>query len=146
MRTSWVALDGRKGRISAAREQTMCDRSPSKAVAARYSAGQQVAVVGSEIRLFGKNKGVVYLDPEITNRAFQFRVSKQELAGAQIAGFACRGARPLSAGGCGSRRSRIEPDQGDPVTQQATILARSQVISPATTAREEPVVVTARSA
>ena len=64
----------------------MCDRSPSKAVAARYSAGQQVAVVGSEIRLFGKNKGVVYLDPEITNRAFQFRVSKQELAGAQIAG------------------------------------------------------------
>jgi hypothetical protein len=124
----------------------MCDRSPSKAVAARYSAGQQVAVVGSEIRLFGKNKGVVYLDPEITNRAFQFRVSKQKLAGAQIAGSLVEERDLCPPEAVGPVRSRIEPDQGDPVIQQATILARSQVISPATTAREEPVVVTARSA
>src|SRR5213076_2525063 len=115
--------------------QTMCDRSPSKAVAARYSAGQQVAVVGSEIRLFGKNKGVVYLDPELTNRAFQFRVSKQKLAGSLVDE---RDLCPPEA--VGPVRSRIEPDQGDPGIQQATILARSQVISPATTAREEPVV------
>jgi len=66
--------------------------------------------IGSEIRLFGKKKGVVYLDPEITNRAFQFGVSKQKLASAQIAGSLIEERDLCAPEAVGAVRSGIEPD------------------------------------
>ena len=39
----------------------------------------------SEIGLLRKHKGVVDLDTEVTDRAFELRMTEQKLAGAQIA-------------------------------------------------------------
>ena len=39
------------------------------------------AVVVSEFGLLGDDQGIVYLDPEVPDRALQLRVTEQELAG-----------------------------------------------------------------
>ena len=39
------------------------------------------AVVVSEVGLLREDQGIVYLDPEVPDRALQLRVTKQELAG-----------------------------------------------------------------
>ncbi len=40
----------------------------------------------SKVRLLGQDQSVIDLDAEIANRALQLGMTKQELAGAQIAG------------------------------------------------------------
>jgi len=57
------------GRKAAGREAPVCDRSPLETGRQRQSRRPAAAVVCLEIRLLGKNKRVIYLDPEITNRA-----------------------------------------------------------------------------
>lgn len=47
----------------------------------RWSRRLSAAVVDSEVGLLRENQGIVYLDPEVPDRALQLRVTEQELAG-----------------------------------------------------------------
>ena len=91
-----LGRSGRNGRISGARAQLVCDRSPRTPVVWRSQGGLPAALVGPEIRLLGKNKRVADLDAEITNR-LPVSYDRVGLTCAQIAGSLVEsgGERPL---------------------------------------------------
>jgi hypothetical protein len=72
-------------------------------------------VGNSEVCLLGEDQGVIHLDPEISDSAFQLRVVEQELTRAEIACALVdeRDLRPAQA--VGVIDGWIEPDQSYPV-------------------------------
>lgn len=54
---------------------------PPKSGDSRWSRRPSAAVVVSEFGLLREDQGIVYLNPEVPDRALQLRVTEQELAG-----------------------------------------------------------------
>ena len=90
----------------------------------------------SEVNLFRYCQGVIDLDAEIPDRAFNFGVPKQELDSSEIA------RPPIDQGGfCTSQRRRakqprVQSDACDPLRHEPGILARCHIAVRTATAGE----------
>ena len=69
----------------------------------------------SDIDLFRYCESIVYLDPEISNGAFDLSVPKKQLHGSQIARATIDQRRFCSTKRMGTEDVWVEPDAGDPV-------------------------------
>jgi len=93
----------------------------------------------SDINLFRYSEGVIHLNAEIPDRAFDLGMPEQELDGPEIA------RPPIDQGSlCASQRMRpkqprVQPDASDPIGDEPRILARCHVAVWTTTAREQEV-------
>jgi len=76
----------------------------------------------SDVDLLGNGQRVVDLNAEITNRAFDFPMSKKKLDGAKISCSPIDQGRLGPAQGMGAVESWIEADCGDPFRDQSGVL------------------------
>src|SRR6516225_6417593 len=101
-------------------------------------ARQAAALPGtSDIDLFGYGKGVVDFDTEVTHRALDFFMLQQELHCAQVAGATVNECGLGSAQRMCAKQAWVEPDAGDPLADQPSILpCRNSSVAAATAAKE----------
>ena len=91
----------------------------------------------SDINLFRYRQGVIDLDAEIPDRAFDLGMPEQELDGSEIA------CAPIDQGSfCASQRMRakkprVQPNASDPLRYEPRILARRHVAVGTPTAGEQ---------
>jgi hypothetical protein len=71
----------------------------------------------SNVNLFRYRKLIVDLDAEISHSAFNFRVTKQELHGSQVASAPVDQGRLGSTEGMGPEEPGVQPDAADPAGQ-----------------------------
>ena len=81
----------------------------------------------SELNLLGDAEGVVDLDAELTDSAFELRVSEEELYGSQVARFLINLSRLCSAHRVRAVRRMIETGALNPSMDDARVLASRQV-------------------
>src|SRR6516164_6199780 len=91
----------------------------------------------SDIDLFGYGKGIVDFDTEITHRALDFFMLQQELHCAQVAGATINECSLGSAQRMCAEQAWVEPDAGDPLADQPSILpCRNSSVAAATAGKE----------
>jgi hypothetical protein len=81
----------------------------------------------SELNLLGDAEGVVDLDAELTDSAFELRVSEEELYGSQVARLLINLSRLCSAHRVRAVRRMIETGALNPSMDDARVLASRQV-------------------
>jgi len=77
----------------------------------------------SNINLFSYGQGIVDLDAEIPDRAFDFGMPEQELDGPQIAGASIDQGSFRASKRMSPKKPRVQPDAPDPLRYEARILS-----------------------
>jgi len=86
--------------------------------------------------LFSYREGIIDLNAEVSDGAFDFGVAKQELHGPQVAGSTIDERCLCSPQRMGAKEIRIEPDGGDPFRKEPCLLPRGHALSKAASAGE----------
>jgi hypothetical protein len=87
--------------------------------------------------LFRYRQGVIDLDAEIPDRAFDLGMPEQELDGPEIARPPVDQGRFCASQRVGSEQPRVEPDAANPVRDEACILAGGHAVSGTATTRKQ---------
>jgi hypothetical protein len=99
----------------------------------------------SDLRAFGEDQCILYIDAEISDSALQ-PVTKQDLYGAQIASLLIDDGRLGSAQRMCPVVLLAQPNSGDPLVNETSILTGADVIAMIDPARKDEVVERASSA
>jgi hypothetical protein len=99
------------------------------------------AAATSEFNLLGQFERVVEFHAQVANRCLQLCVSKQELAGPQIACPLVNQGDLRPAQTVGAEKRVIEPGKIQPIVEQSRVLAGGHGLSRFASAREEPVAI-----
>jgi hypothetical protein len=90
----------------------------------------------SDVDLFSYREGIIDLDAEVSDGAFDFDVAKQELHGPQVAGSTVDQRRLCSSQRMCAKKLWVEPDAGDPSGKESCVLPCRHALAEATPARE----------
>jgi hypothetical protein len=77
----------------------------------------------SDINLFRYGEGIIDLDSEVSDGAFDLGVAKQKLHGSQVACPAVDQRCFCPSKGVGAKEVWVQPDTGDPPGDQACVLS-----------------------
>src|ERR1700693_3693353 len=86
----------------------------------------------SDINLFCYGQGIIDLDAEVSDGAFDLGVSEQKLHGSQVAGALVDQRCLCSSEGVGAKEMWLQPDAGNPLGDKACVLPRRHAPSRAT--------------
>src|SRR4051812_1634165 len=95
----------------------------------RTGRARQLCPGSSDVNLFSYRKGIVDLNAEVAHRALDFRVAQQDLDGAQIACSPVDERRLSAAQRVRAKQEWVETDAGDPLADQARVLARRHTLT-----------------
>jgi hypothetical protein len=98
--------------------------------------GQSVAALPrcSDVDLLGDRERVIDLDAKVSDRALHLGVAKEQLNRPEVSGSPIDQGRLGSTQRMSAEQRRVETDAGDPLRQQAGILAGGEAMTLAATA------------
>src|SRR5215813_8215540 len=91
----------------------------------------------SDVDLFRYGKCVIDFDAEVPDRAFDLGVAQQQLYGSQVSGAAVDKGRLGSSERVGTEETRVQPDAGDPVGDEPSVLPCCEAPAWTTSASEQ---------
>ena len=93
----------------------------------------------SDVDLFGDGERVIDLDAKVSDRALYLGVAKEQLHRAKVPGSPVDQSRLRAPQRVGAEQRRVQTDAGDPLRQQASILAGGEAAAFATAAMEQEI-------
>jgi len=90
----------------------------------------------SDVDLFSYREGIIDLDAEVSDGAFDFGVTEQELHGPQVLGSTINKCRLRSPQRMGAKELRNQSDVGNPIRKNPCILPCGHAPARATPTRE----------
>ena len=91
----------------------------------------------SDINLFRYCQGVIYFDAQVSDRAFDLSMSKQELNGPEVSCPPVDQSSFCASQRMGPKQPRVQSNAPDPLRNKASILAGRHIGLRTTTTREQ---------